>query len=286
MKLKHLAAAVAFAAAGSANAAIATGGNGELIFALYDNIGGTTTSGVFDLGILFDSMVGAAGNGTNVVAGTLETSYIQWNFLDNSINIDGAVTANYGDWTGAWNTVLANSDANDLRFITTAIDSTGIGVNRRSMVTGVLNPTVQQLTNQNAGQAAAIQLIGSLNNVFHPQQSRGTHATAENGAFTFTADLGDPTRANGYFNAGDGFGNEWRNGNKLNGETFASNQTGLWLIDGSGAERLLGTLNLDVAAGTLTYNIVAAPVPEPEAYAMLLAGLGMIGFMARRRRAA
>lgn len=30
-------------------------------------------------------------------------------------------------------------------------------------------------------------------------------------------------------------------------------------------------------------HIAAAPVPEPESYAMLLAGLGMIGFMARRR---
>lgn len=31
-------------------------------------------------------------------------------------------------------------------------------------------------------------------------------------------------------------------------------------------------------------SAVAAPVPEPETYAMLLAGLGAIGFMVRRRR--
>jgi len=30
-------------------------------------------------------------------------------------------------------------------------------------------------------------------------------------------------------------------------------------------------------------NFVAAPVPEPQTYAMLLAGLGLIGFSARRR---
>jgi hypothetical protein len=29
-----------------------------------------------------------------------------------------------------------------------------------------------------------------------------------------------------------------------------------------------------------------SPVPEPETYAMLLAGLGLVGFMARRRKAA
>ncbi|MEO6562755.1 MAG: FxDxF family PEP-CTERM protein, partial [Nitrosospira sp.] len=29
-----------------------------------------------------------------------------------------------------------------------------------------------------------------------------------------------------------------------------------------------------------------SPVPEPEAYAMLLAGLGLVGFIARRRKSA
>jgi hypothetical protein len=30
--------------------------------------------------------------------------------------------------------------------------------------------------------------------------------------------------------------------------------------------------------------MVAAPVPEPETYAMMLAGLGLLGFAARRRK--
>ena len=34
-----------------------------------------------------------------------------------------------------------------------------------------------------------------------------------------------------------------------------------------------------------TGNVGVSPVPEPETYALFLAGLGMMGFMARRRRA-
>ncbi len=35
---------------------------------------------------------------------------------------------------------------------------------------------------------------------------------------------------------------------------------------------------------TLEFGSVTAPIPEPETYAMLLAGLGLLGFAARRRK--
>jgi|SRR6218665_1367633 len=39
------------------------------------------------------------------------------------------------------------------------------------------------------------------------------------------------------------------------------------------------------AVYSLASTATAVPVPEPETYAMLLAGLGVVGFVARRRRA-
>ncbi|MBP9911753.1 MAG: PEP-CTERM sorting domain-containing protein, partial [Rubrivivax sp.] len=38
-----------------------------------------------------------------------------------------------------------------------------------------------------------------------------------------------------------------------------------------------------ISPGTYSIAAVAAPIPEPETFAMMLAGLGAIGFMAARR---
>ncbi|WKB50659.1 FxDxF family PEP-CTERM protein [Eleftheria terrae] len=37
--------------------------------------------------------------------------------------------------------------------------------------------------------------------------------------------------------------------------------------------------------GSYSLSVIANPVPEPETYALMLAGLGVVGYMSRRRRA-
>ncbi len=49
----------------------------------------------------------------------------------------------------------------------------------------------------------------------------------------------------------------------------------------AGFTMIPGTYIYNIPNDTITLNIAA--VPEPETYAMLLAGLGLLGFMARRR---
>ncbi|RZI59459.1 MAG: PEP-CTERM sorting domain-containing protein [Rubrivivax sp.] len=56
-------------------------------------------------------------------------------------------------------------------------------------------------------------------------------------------------------------------------------------IDGSGLKLAAGT-HLDYSQLYTTGTVSVSAVPEPESYALLLAGLGVIGFVARRRRAA
>lgn len=45
-----------------------------------------------------------------------------------------------------------------------------------------------------------------------------------------------------------------------------------------------GYNDYNVIDGSVAFGITIAPVPEPEIYAMLAAGLGLMGFVARRRK--
>ena len=83
-------------------------------------------------------------------------------------------------------------------------------------------------------------------------------------------------------------------GNGVAGFTFvvdAAQQSTVngWLaIGGSGTTLALEASILDYSGGPetfLIYNLGAPPpIPEPETYALMLAGLGVVAFMARRRK--
>lgn len=76
----------------------------------------------------------------------------------------------------------------------------------------------------------------------------------------------------------------------INGNPFTLTQTAGVSSGVSGVVSLTAPLILTVLGtatgpiGTYSGNFAISAIPEPETYAMMLAGLGLVGFMARRRR--
>ena len=64
-------------------------------------------------------------------------------------------------------------------------------------------------------------------------------------------------------------------------ELWATAAAGVTLGAGTYTMTLMGTNS--AAIGSYAGNLALAPVPEPGQWAMLLAGLGAMGFMVRRR---
>lgn len=65
-------------------------------------------------------------------------------------------------------------------------------------------------------------------------------------------------------------------------EVWATPAAGYTLTAGTYTLTLTGTNSASI--GSYSANLAVTPVPEPETYAMLLAGLGIVGLSMRRRR--
>jgi len=76
------------------------------------------------------------------------------------------------------------------------------------------------------------------------------------------------------------------------GHSLQSGSIDVWTVSSSNLAagnyylQVSGNLVSDQAASFGGAVSMAAPVPEPETYGMMLAGLGVLGFLARRRKSA
>jgi hypothetical protein len=74
-----------------------------------------------------------------------------------------------------------------------------------------------------------------------------------------------------------------------NGTMLGSGSIDLWslsannLAQGNYYVQVSGSL-VSATSGSFGANLNVTPVPEPETYGMMLAGLGVLGFLARRRK--
>lgn len=284
MKLKLIAAAALLAVTGAANAAMdgAASGNGSLLLSFISQGGSSATAGGDDISAVFDL-------GINM------NQFLTYQNLAGYTQTWDLTGANYGS---AWSDLLSFS-TNDaaIEFNVIALDNTDkttLAGGSRYLTTANVS-TFPSLTNTNLNGFDGMDAYITANN------SRGTHATEANGASTATpSDV-----SNSYFRAVGGFtqGDNWLGKTTADTTKNLATAQSFWYLsttvpggtgqaaksafgvdlDGSGSIGAgeFGQWSVNAAAGTVTFM---NPVPEPETYAMLLAGLGLMGAIARRRR--
>lgn len=256
--LKTIAAAVVMAAAAaSANAAIDNGanGNGELMFNAWDG----TTSYVFDMNVSIDS-------------------------FESSLNASGALDLSWGsDFTTSFGSWVSTANTTNLKWSILAVES---DAQRRILSTVGNGVTMPALNGQSDALRTAVGTVQTqyLNNLNPLLGADGTSfVTTSSASAGYAGKIGDKVYSKfNFVTTGKAGNNSYDNG--LAFELTLADASGI--AKGTNTAYVDGTAVRAWVATDNTLHLAAMPVPEPESYAMLLAGLGMIGFLARRRKSA
>lgn len=249
-KTKAMVAAMAFAAAGAANAAIDAGfgvddaltGNGSLLLSLWNANEGV--SALFDLGVTTDTFSAFSSNAWDLTSG------------------------DYADAWTAYSPYLSGSV-----FMVIAADVTGTSYETQHYMTTVANAgNLGTVTNGkiSAFPSVAEFIVGS--------NAQGNHQSVENGANI----SGDALSYQG-----SKFDTNWAaNGAIAVGalDTTLSFYDLVGVAAGGRGSAAIAVTATEIGAFNMSSNGILTAVPEPETYAMLLAGLGLVGAVARRRR--
>lgn len=297
LKFKHIALAAALVATGAAQAKIADSNDNGNSFSgdMFASLVSVSNNASFtvDLGLRLDQFIAT-------VAPTQLGVKLVWD-LANSTFSDGLAPGyastglagqmqalNYGSiyTTFATPTVIG---ATDLKFDVKAMDGlptsfAQAGQNR------YLSTSVGNSITATNGQVFGMDNVDNYATAANGDLTNSTHGTDFNTAGANMYDAGDFSGV--YFqNSGDNWMGATSftstgavsptaiNGGKLN--FYFLTNTSTTAAAQAAVTKYAGQWSFDVASAQLSY--VTAPVPEAETYAMLLAGLGLMGAIVRRR---
>lgn len=263
-KLKTLLAALALTAATvPAQAAFNNNftGNGSLFLTVVDNT--NNISALFDLG--FENQTFNSG----LVAGA----------LTNGGSYTWSLTT--GDYANAWNTFWATAaNSSSLQWGVMSADNTGGSAGSRNVITtyssGVKFVSTTQMQSS----------LTNFDEYLNANATLGNHATVANGASTAISGAAFAENAKAYGTTGrinaTGYDTTAILGATMTMRQVFTGATAAAAVTESTLSNANGNYGMKLTqAGLLTFT---APVPEADTNAMLMVGLGMIGFMARRRK--
>lgn len=261
---KALVAAIALSAItlpAQAAVSLANSGSSSLVLSVLDNA--NNISATFDLGYsysTFSDLVTAANSGS-----------FTWDLTT-------------GDYADAWSEFSSIANLSTAKFAVYAADGTGSGVGARGIlstyVSGNKLTATQQLNTS----------IGNFDTYLNSVNTKPSQIANENAGSTSTS-------GNSYAGSAGAYGTAGRINvsGHVSAGTFGSTLSFVQELSGAnvGAATTFTTLgnaqgNYTFSinnAGTLTFNVPTTAVPEADSYAMLLAGLGVLGLVARRRKA-
>ena len=289
-KLNAMVAAVTALASVGAHAAMETmdSANGTLALVVYDTQGPNTGSFMADLNFNIDDFLPTS---------TAVSQPIVWNFNLNTISVGGVQQAGLAAYSTEFAKLTAGTQTSEIRWGVVGGDNFG----QRYVTTGA--PTTANLasTGTTSQTEASTALMANMEGLWLDNNVVGTHAASATGAaFSLSSDAAySPVDLPGNI----GTNGTWNGALKWSA-TLANNVASKFFLVDNGtlrgsvssittygnpnvsapsvASSSFSTFAYDQSANTLTWT-AASPIPEPGTYAMLLAGLAAIGFIARRR---
>jgi hypothetical protein len=290
MKLRLITLAALLATAGVAQAKIAdsndngNSGSGDLFASLVSV--SNTASFTVDLGVRLDQFVA-------LVAPTQLGVKLVWDLRNSSFTDLSVVSTGLSgilqplDYGNVYNTFAAPGvgDSPDLQFDVKAMDGLPTNFPQAGQNRYLSTSTANAVTSTN-GQVFAMDNIDQYVIAANNDTTNSTHGSDVNAAGASMYDDGDNAQAY-YQNSGD----NWKGAVSFTSPGSVADPLNFYFLTNtstvaasqSSVTKYAGQWQFDAASAQLSY---VAAVPEAETWAMLLAGLGVMGAVVRRRKKA